>query len=132
MNPNITLNEVRQLIQLKDELGLWKRDYDCNEAVRILIALANNVAALDQLLSQGGFLPRDWEWARTASKGTAVKLAETHILDRSQLSAVIGDALEYLTQVGEIVGDIEVAGEQIVSAIGVRWTVFTNSPEVPA
>ncbi|MFC7422343.1 hypothetical protein [Nocardia tengchongensis] len=61
-----------------------------------------------------------------------VMMAEVHVIDRSALSAVIGAALEYLAEVGVIVGDIAVADEQIVSAIQARWTVFTDSPEVPA
>ncbi|QVI24136.1 hypothetical protein KHQ06_15970 [Nocardia tengchongensis] len=68
MDPNTALAEVRRLLQSKDELGLWKRDYDCNDAVRILIDLADGVAALDRSLSQGGYLPREWEWARTAGR----------------------------------------------------------------
>ncbi|MFJ4649787.1 hypothetical protein ACIP5Y_00790 [Nocardia sp. NPDC088792] len=59
-------------------------------------------------------------------------VAEVHLIDRSALYAVIGAELEYLTEVGVIVGDIHVADEMIVSAIEARWTVFTESPEVTA
>ncbi|MEU6584130.1 hypothetical protein [Nocardia sp. NPDC046763] len=58
-------------------------------------------------------------------------LAEVHVIDRSALYAVIGTALQDLREVGVIVGDIDVADEQIVSAIQARWTVFTDSHEVP-
>ncbi|MEC3952887.1 hypothetical protein VMT65_07585 [Nocardia sp. CDC153] len=61
-----------------------------------------------------------------------VMMAEVHVIDRSALYAVIGTALEYLREVGVIVGDIDVADEQIVTAIQARWTVFTDSQEVPA
>lgn len=58
-------------------------------------------------------------------------LADVHVIDRSQLYTVIGTALEDLREVGVIVGDIDVADEQIVAAIHTRWTaVFTDTDEV--
>ncbi|NNH75868.1 hypothetical protein HLB23_39470 [Nocardia uniformis] len=60
-------------------------------------------------------------------------LADVHVIDRSQLYAVIGTALQDLREVGVIVGDIDVADEQIVTAICTRWpTVFTATEEVSA
>ncbi|WP_282783956.1 hypothetical protein [Nocardia sp. CC201C] len=60
-------------------------------------------------------------------------LADVHVIDRSQLYTVIGTALADLAEVGVIVGDIDVADEQIVTAICTRWpTVFTDTQEVPA
>ncbi|KIA61254.1 hypothetical protein [Nocardia vulneris] len=56
-------------------------------------------------------------------------MADVHVLDRSQLAAVIGSALEYLSEVGVIVGDIHTADEHIVDAIQNQWTVFTDRPE---
>ncbi|WP_327144369.1 hypothetical protein [Nocardia sp. NBC_01327] len=60
MDPDKALNEIRELIKQYDELGMWKRDYDCNDAARILIDLAQTVAALDQWLTFGGFIPEAW------------------------------------------------------------------------
>ncbi|QLY29263.1 hypothetical protein H0264_28870 [Nocardia huaxiensis] len=67
-----------------------------------------------------------------SGEGVMVMLADVHVIDRSQLYAVIGTALEYLREVGVIVGDIDVADEQIVTAIQTRWTVYTDSREVSA
>ncbi|MFC9995849.1 hypothetical protein [Nocardia sp. NPDC127526] len=66
-------------------------------------------------------------------EGVMVMLAEVHVIDRSQLYAVIGTALADLREVGVIVGDIDVADEQIVTAIHTRWAaVFTDIDEVSA
>ncbi|MEV0292581.1 hypothetical protein [Nocardia sp. NPDC050710] len=59
-------------------------------------------------------------------------MADVHVIDRSQLYAVIGVVLEYLREVGVIVGDIDTADEQIVDAIQNHWTVYTDRPEVIA
>ena len=62
-----------------------------------------------------------------------VMFADVHVIDRSELAAVIGVALADLREVGVIVGDIAVADEQIVQAISTRWTtVFTDAAEVIA
>ncbi|QIS10743.1 hypothetical protein [Nocardia arthritidis] len=61
-----------------------------------------------------------------------VMFTEVHVIDRSQLYTVIGTVLEYLREVGVIVGDIDTADESIVAAIQSRWTVYTDSPEVSA
>lgn len=61
-----------------------------------------------------------------------VMMADVHVIDRSQLYAVIGVVLEYLREVGVIVGDIDTADEQIVDAIQNHWTVYTDRPEVIA
>ncbi len=55
-----------------------------------------------------------------------------YVVDRSQLFGVIGPVLESLREVGVIVDDIDTADESIVDAIQSRWTVYTDSPEVPA
>ena len=59
-------------------------------------------------------------------------MADVHVIDRSQLAAVIRTVLEYLREVGVIVGDIHTADEQIVDAIQSHWTVFTDHPEAQA
>ena len=62
-----------------------------------------------------------------------VMLADVHVINRSELAAVIGAALADLREVGVIVGDIHVADEQIMQAIAARWNaVFTDAPEVIA
>ncbi len=59
-----------------------------------------------------------------------VMMADVHVIDRSQLAAVVGVVLADLREVGVIVGDIDVADEQIVDAIQQRWTVYTDVAEV--
>ncbi|MEV6098668.1 hypothetical protein [Nocardia sp. NPDC051981] len=129
MDPNAALTEIRNLIKQYNEIGVWDV-HDLRDLIGILIELTDHVSGLDQWLSQGGFLPKEWEWARTPSTGATV--AEARVIDLSQLSAVIGTQLKYLRELGVIVGDIDVADEMIVSAIQARWTVFTDSQEVTA
>lgn len=129
MDPNKALTDIRELITQYNEICPWDV-HEQRVLVSILIELTDHVSGLDQWLSQGGFLPKEWEWARTPNPSTMA--AEAGVIDRSQLSAVIGTQLEYLREVGVLVGDIDVADEMIVSAIQARWTVFTDSPEVSA
>ncbi|MFI6867594.1 hypothetical protein [Nocardia sp. NPDC050406] len=71
--------------------------------------------------------------SNAARKDVVTMMADVHVIDRSQLYTVIGSALADLAEVGVIVGDIDVADEQIVSAIHTRWTaVFTATEEVSA
>ncbi|WP_458690458.1 hypothetical protein [Nocardia tengchongensis] len=65
MDPNTALTEIRALIKLYNKLGVWDTS-DLLEVVCILIELTDHVAGLDKWLSQGGHLPKEWEWAHTA------------------------------------------------------------------
>ncbi|WP_459957830.1 hypothetical protein [Nocardia sp. IFM 10818] len=43
----------------------------------ILIELTDHVAGLDQWLSQGGFLPKEWEWAHSAGRARLASICVT-------------------------------------------------------
>ncbi|AYF78025.1 hypothetical protein D7D52_34125 [Nocardia yunnanensis] len=63
MDPNAALTRIRELLKASDDLG-YVEGSDQNPAVGMLFHLIDAVEGLDQWLSQGGFLPK--EWARTA------------------------------------------------------------------
>ncbi|MEC3953788.1 hypothetical protein VMT65_12180 [Nocardia sp. CDC153] len=65
MDPNVALAEIRQCIKRYYEVAVWDV-HDLRWLVSILIELTDYVEKLDRELSQGGFLPKEWEWARTA------------------------------------------------------------------
>ncbi|MFC9995848.1 hypothetical protein [Nocardia sp. NPDC127526] len=67
MDPNTALAEIRDLISQYNEICLWEV-HDFQEVTGILIGLTDHVAGLDQWLSHGGFLPKEWEWARSAGR----------------------------------------------------------------
>lgn len=56
MDPNANLAEIRELTS-----RLLKQDQFSHENEEDGIALAEFVEALDQWLSAGGFLPKDWQ-----------------------------------------------------------------------
>ncbi|APB01696.1 hypothetical protein [Nocardia seriolae] len=128
MDPNITLREIRRLVHGYVEL----REYAPDRYTKVnglLFCLTESVTDLDRWLRRGGILPRDWA---TTSRTVPTATAEIQVIDRTALSAVIGTALEYLREVGVIVGDIDVADEHIVSAIQARWTMLSARSEVSA
>ncbi|QLY29264.1 hypothetical protein H0264_28875 [Nocardia huaxiensis] len=67
MDPNKALAEIRELIGQYTGIGVWDV-HDLRKVARILIELTDQVAVLDDSLSEGGMLPKDWEWARTPGR----------------------------------------------------------------
>lgn len=59
MDPDEALRELR--LQAAAVTDLVDADQDVPEG---LVAMAERFRTLDEWLSRGGFLPRDWEWAR--------------------------------------------------------------------
>ncbi|MFJ9365307.1 hypothetical protein ACIRRA_12930 [Nocardia sp. NPDC101769] len=67
MDPNTALAEIRELIKQYNEIGVWDV-HDLRGVVNILIELTDHFHGLDQWLSQGGFLPKEWEWAHSTGR----------------------------------------------------------------
>ncbi|WP_405492963.1 hypothetical protein [Nocardia sp. NBC_00511] len=129
MDPNITLREIRRLVHGYTEIRENAPDRS-SKVDGLMFCLTESFTDLDRWLCRGGILPR--AWTTTTGNPVPVAASEIQIIDRTVLSAVIGTVLADLRDVGVIVGDIDVADEQIVSAIQARSTEFTDSQEVPA
>ncbi|APB01697.1 hypothetical protein [Nocardia seriolae] len=66
MDPNAALSEIRSLVKRYSEIQVWDV-HDLRDVVDILIELTGHFDGLDQWLSQGGFLPKEWEWAHSTA-----------------------------------------------------------------
>lgn len=69
MDPDILLEEIREIQEhMKQRFGggyyprrPWNSDLAAMDAADLGVELAIRVEALDEWLSQGGFLPRAWQ-----------------------------------------------------------------------
>ncbi|MEU6587024.1 hypothetical protein [Nocardia sp. NPDC046763] len=61
MDPNTALTRIRELIAVYHSIGDGA-DYD----PEFIVEFFEHVEELDGWLSRGGFLPKEWEWARAA------------------------------------------------------------------
>jgi hypothetical protein len=59
MDPNETLRRLRELLSTRQNLDLDDPDND-QELIRVGDDIAELVEALDDWITKGGFLPKDW------------------------------------------------------------------------